>query len=304
MGLAAGSRAILLKRYKSSVVLKRNALILILLMLSIYLSATDLLILKGEAVQGGFLIGELSDDVELVFWNYEKVNIFDNQFVLGFDRDEKLRHIVTLCEKNGEMHNIPIYLIPRKYYIQKINKIQKKYVKQPTDPELTKRIDKEADLLKETRNSINNNPFNYFDRFVRPIVGGKITGSFGNQRILNGVSKRPHNGIDIAVPEGTEIKAMTSGIVKITGDFFYNGKFVLIDHGIGLSSIYLHMNKINVEKGDYVVAGDKIGEVGSTGRSTGNHLHWGVNWYKKRIDPEALLKLDEVFLRFRRDESY
>ena len=285
-------------RYEVSL---RNALILILFLLSISLSATDILTLKGEAVQGGFLIGELSEDVEQVFWNYEKVNIFNHQFIMGFDRDEKLRHIITLCEKNGEMHNLTITLTPREYYIQKINKIQKKYVKQPTDAKLTKRIDDESELLKIARKSINNNQFHYFDRFIRPIENGRISSSFGNQRILNGVPKRPHNGIDIAVPEGTEIKAMTSGVVKITGDFFYNGKFVLIDHGAGLSSIYLHMSKIDVEKGEYVVAGDKIGEVGSTGRSTGNHLHWGVNWYKDRIDPEAFLKLDEVFLKLRKN---
>ena len=179
--------------------------------------------------------------------------------------------------------------------------MKKKYVKQPDNPALTKRIDSESALLKKARNSINNNQFHYFEKFVRPIDGGWISGVFGNQRVINGVFKQPHNGLDIAVPEGTEIKAMTSGVVTLTGDYFYNGKFVLLDHGVGLSSIYLHMSKIDVKKGDYVVAGDKIGEVGSTGRSTGNHLHWGVNLYKKRIDPEVFLKLDEVFFRLKKD---
>ena len=90
---------------------------------------------------------------------------------------------------------------------------------------------------------------------------------------------------------------MTTSVVAITGIFFYNGKFVLLDHGSGFSSIYIHMSSINVEVGDYILTGEKIGEVGSTGRSTGNHLHWGVGWNSRRIDPELLQNMDDVFLR-------
>lgn len=281
----------------------RNAILILISFISITLSANDLLTLKGQAVQGGFLIGEISEEVEKIFWNYEDISIFDGKFIRGFDRDEKLRHTVTIVEVNGDMHNVTIRLSTRQYKIQKITKMKKKYVKQPDNPELSKRIQNESALLKTARKSIYNNQFHYFEKFMRPIEGGWISGVFGSQRVINGTPKRPHNGLDIAVPEGTEIKAMSSGIVTITGDFFYNGKFVLIDHGVGLSSVYLHLSKIDVKKGDYVIAGDKIGEVGSTGRSTGNHLHWGVNWYKKRIDPEVFLKMDEVFLKLRKDNS-
>jgi len=96
--------------------------------------------------------------------------------------------------------------------------------------------------------------------------------------------------LDIAAPEGTEVLAAAAGKVVLTGDYFYNGKFVLIDHGGGLNSIYIHLKEIDVEIGQFVRQGDKIGEVGSSGRSTGPHLHWGVNWKGKRIDPELLLK--------------
>jgi murein DD-endopeptidase MepM/ murein hydrolase activator NlpD len=125
------------------------------------------------------------------------------------------------------------------------------------------------------------------------IRGGRITGIFGSQRILNGVKKSPHNGLDIAAPEGTSVYAMTDGIVRLTGkNYYYNGNFVFIDHGQGLSSLYLHMSRLNVKDGQIVKKGVKIGEVGTTGRSTGPHLHWSVQWYNKRIDPECLLKIN------------
>ena len=93
---------------------------------------------------------------------------------------------------------------------------------------------------------------------------------------------------------------MTTGVVALTGDYYYNGKFVLLDHGAGLTSIYIHMSKISVEKGDYILTGEKIGEVGSTGRSTGNHLHWGIGWKDQRIDPELLQNMDNIFIKIGR----
>lgn len=129
--------------------------------------------------------------------------------------------------------------------------------------------------------------------FMKPIKGGRQTSVFGSQRILNGVPKNFHNGLDYAAPVGTDVLAMSDGKIILAGDdFFYNGNFILIDHGQGLNSIYLHLSKKDVKKGDTVKMGQKIGEVGTTGRSTGPHLHWGVQWYKKRIDPEQVLKIE------------
>lgn len=259
------------------------------------LSAVELLTMKGESIQGGFLIGAVPEEIEKLFWNYQEIDISKDFFIRGFDRDEELRQVITLVEKSGEMHHLTIRLTRAEYEIQDVKGISTQYSHKPTNPEVTSRINRETLLLQEARQIINNNQFRYFDEFIRPIDGGRVTSLFGSQRIINGIVQRPHNGIDIAVPEGTEIKAMTSGVVVLTGDYYYNGKFVLIDHGVGLSSIYLHMNQIAVEAGNYVKTGSKIGEVGTTGRSSGNHLHWGVNWYKNRINPQSLLKLDEVF---------
>ena len=120
----------------------------------------------------------------------------------------------------------------------------------------------------------------------------KHTGVFGSQRILNGKPRNIHNGLDFGAETGDSIRAITDGIVRIAGDnFFYNGNFVLLDHGQGLSSVYLHMSKIIATNGQKVKKGEVIGLVGSTGRATGPHLHLGVQWYGKRIDPMCLFEL-------------
>jgi murein DD-endopeptidase MepM/ murein hydrolase activator NlpD len=282
----------------------RNVLLLIFLLASFSLSALDLLTLKGFPAQGCLLIGEVDKSVEKVLADSIEITLRNHKFLLGFDRDAELKHTITLIFSDGKVENLAYYLNKYEYDIQRIEKIQKKYVEKPTDPKLQNRIYLESQTLAVVRKQMKQNFFSYMDTmFVRPVEKGWISATFGGQRIINGIPQKPHNGIDIAVPLGTEIRAMTSGVVALIGDFFYNGKFVLLDHGIGLSSIYLHMNKINVRKGDFVKTGDKIGEVGSTGRSTGNHLHWGVSWNGKRINPDLVLKTDEVFFTLKKEIS-
>jgi len=102
-----------------------------------------------------------------------------------------------------------------------------------------------------------------------------------------------HNGLDIAAPRGTPVYAMTDGIVRFVADnFYYSGNFILIDHGQGLNSSYLHLSRTFVKEGEFVKKGEKVGEIGTTGRSTGPHLHWSVQWFGKRIDPAILLKIN------------
>ena len=130
----------------------------------------------------------------------------------------------------------------------------------------------------------------FFDAgFIWP-VEGRISGVFGSQRILNGKPRRPHNGVDIAAPTGTPVKAMGDGIVALVHqDMFFTGKTVMIDHGLGLNSVYIHMNAITVRDGEFVTKGTQIGTVGQTGRATGPHLHWGVSWFKTHLDPALLV---------------
>jgi murein DD-endopeptidase MepM/ murein hydrolase activator NlpD len=283
-------------------VVLRNVFIMFLLLVTITLSAVDLLTLRGVPYQGTLLIGEIDTSVNEIFIDGQEININDQCFLLGFDRDAELSHTITIITSDGKVEKLTFYLNEYKYDIQHIEKMQKKYIEQPVNSKLQNRIYQESRTLKQTRNSILHNFFNYADSiFVRPVEKGRISSTFGGQRIINGTAKKPHNGLDIALPLGTEVNAMTSGVVALTGDFFYNGKFVLLDHGTGLNSIYLHMNDVYVLKGDYVKTGEIIGEVGSTGRSTGNHLHWGVGWKGKRINPELVLTTDEIFLTFKKD---
>jgi murein DD-endopeptidase MepM/ murein hydrolase activator NlpD len=274
--------------------------ILIFIVLALPIIAEDILILQGNATQGGILVGKVSSKVEKIFLDYQEILLAENTFIIGFDRDAKLRHILTLVMQNGQMETTEFHLTKREYETQRIDNIPPEYLEELKDKDVINRIERESATLREVRESINNNQFVYLDDFLIPIENGEVTGVFGSNRILNGITVSPHNGLDIAAPRGTNINAMTTGIVALTGDYFYNGKFVLIDHGCGLSSIYIHMSALSVEKGDYVICGDKIGEVGSTGRSTGNHLHWGISWKGERIDPALITKQNNIFFKFSR----
>ncbi len=274
----------------------KKILIVLLLIISLQLSTKELISLRGNPVQGGFLICKTDSSVEKIFLDHKEIIIFENRALLGFDRDAKLRHLITYVMKNGEMKTIKFYLTKQEYETQRIDDIPPEYLEDPTDPDVISRIEHEYSTLQEVRNNIRNNQFIYLEDFRIPVENEEITGVFGSNRILNGITVSPHNGLDIAALKGTDIFAMTTGIVALTGNYYYNGKFVLIDHGGGLSSIYIHMSKLSVKKGDYVLRGEKIGEVGSSGRSTGDHLHWGVDWKDRRIDPEFFQKMDDVFL--------
>lgn len=126
--------------------------------------------------------------------------------------------------------------------------------------------------------------------FLEP-VHGKISGAFGRKRVINGQPKNPHSGEDIAAPKGTLVVAMNDGIVRLTADHFFSGKGLFIDHGLGLISMYFHLSEVSVTDGAVVRRGQAIGKVGSTGRATGPHLHWGVRLNGARVDPYSLVKL-------------
>ncbi|NLA89082.1 MAG: M23 family metallopeptidase [Alcaligenaceae bacterium] len=123
----------------------------------------------------------------------------------------------------------------------------------------------------------------------RPVEGGRYSSPFGLRRFFNGQERNPHAGLDIAVPQGTPVKASADGVITITGDYFFNGKTVFVDHGQGLISMYCHLSEIDVVKGQTVRRGEVVGKVGSTGRSTGPHLHWTVSLNNQRVDPAIFI---------------
>lgn len=246
----------------------------------------------GDFRPGDLTVGFAPGASEVTL-NGEQLDVSkEGSFLVGFDRDDTNSYILKVRYGQGKVALKKITLPERKYKIQRINRMKKKYVETPKKQ--LKRIRRESKIIDSVRSRIGElkEPL-YTSGFKRPVNGGYITGVYGSQRILNGVPKNAHNGLDIAKPRGTSVYAMADGVVRLAADtFYYSGNFVLLDHGQGLTSVYLHLSKKSVTEGDTVKKGQKIGEIGTTGRSTGPHLHWGVKWYNKRIDPACLLKLN------------
>ena len=174
----------------------------------------------------------------------------------------------------------------RIYKTQVINGLQKKMVTPPKS--FYDRIKKENKSIKHIR-GLDSDVDYIFQKFSWP-AKGIISGVFGSQRILNGIPKRPHYGVDIAAAKGSPVLAPIKSIVRMAEqDLYYTGGTIMLDHGHGVTSVYSHLSFINVRVGDTVTKGQKIGEVGSTGRSTGPHLDWRVNWFYERLDPSLLV---------------
>ena len=244
------------------------------------------IILEGNFVQGGLVIGKVNKDLDVKFKEKVLRKTSDGSFVIGFGRDHsKEAKLYFFINQNWILKKLDIK--QRKYKTQVINGLEKKMVTPPKS--FWDRIKKENKVIKEVR-SLDSDVDFIFQKFDWP-TKGIISGVFGSQRILNGKPKRPHYGVDIAAPEGTDILAPTEAIVRMAEkDLYYTGGTVMLDHGHGVTSVYSHLSSINVKVGDKINKGQKIGEVGSTGRSTGPHLDWRINWFSERLDPALFIK--------------
>ena len=244
------------------------------------------IILEGNFVQGGLVIGKVNKDLDIKFKEKVLRKTSDGSFVIGFGRDHpKEANLYFFINQNWILKKLDIK--QRKYKTQVINGLEKKMVTPPKS--FWDRIKKENKVIKEVR-SLDSNVDFIFQKFDWP-TKGIISGVFGSQRILNGKPKRPHYGVDIAAPEGTDILAPTEAIVRMAEkDLYYTGGTVMLDHGHGVTSVYSHLSSINVKVGDKINKDQKIGEVGSTGRSTGPHLDWRINWFSERLDPALFIK--------------
>jgi len=206
--------------------------------------------------------------------------------VFGIGRDRKYDVVITL-NKDGNKQKIVKKVLKRKYDIQRIDGLPEEQVTPPE--EVYERIKKENKLIGDAK-TVNSNLTYFKNKFIVPIKNTIITGVYGSQRILNGEPKWPHYGLDFAADEGTKIKAMLDGIVTLAEpNLYYTGGTLMFDHGHGISTIYLHMQKLLVKKGQKIKQGDVIGTVGSTGRATGAHLDVRLNWFQTRLDPETAL---------------
>ena len=237
---------------------------------------------EGKFIQGSFILGKTEPNSE-VFIDKKKVKVTpDGFFVFGLGRDRKNDIEITVNNKK-----IVKRVFKRKYKIQRIDGLEEKKVTPPE--EVYARIKKENKWIGEAR-AINSDLAFFLKKFIIPVENAIITGVYGSQRILNGKPKWPHYGLDFAADEGTEIKAMLDGVVTLAEpDLFYTGGTLIFDHGHGISTLYMHMEKIFVQKDQKVKQGDIIGTVGSTGRATGAHLDVRLNWFQIRLDPATVL---------------
>ena len=241
---------------------------------------------KGKFIQGHFIIGKTDQDSK-VFIDKKEIKVSkDGYFAFGLSRDRKYDVTITI-KSNGKTKRIVKRVQKRKYNIQRIDGLNEKKVTPPE--EVYERIKKENKLIAEAR-AIDSDLVFFKDNFIIPVDDAVITGVYGSQRILNGIPKWPHYGLDFAQDEGTQVKAMISGTVTLAEpNLYYSGGTLIFDHGHGISTLYMHMHEIFVEKGQKVNQGDIVGTVGSTGRATGPHLDVRLNWFSTRLDPSTVL---------------
>ena len=241
---------------------------------------------KGEFLQGHYIIGVTEPLTEIII-DKKKIKVSkDGYFAFGIDRDRKF-DLTIIQIKDGKEEKIIKKVLKRKYNIQRIDGLAESKVTPPES--VYKRIKKENNAIGEAR-AINSDLIYFKEKFIMP-VEGIISGVYGSQRILNGKPRWPHYGIDIAAKQGTMIKSSGTGVVTMAeDDLYYTGGTVIMDHGHGISTIYSHLENVLVSVGDRINQGDIIGTVGSTGRSTGPHLDFRINWFQTRLDPMSVLK--------------
>jgi murein DD-endopeptidase MepM/ murein hydrolase activator NlpD len=255
---------------------------IIILFTSTQLNAIEF---KGKFLQGHYIVGVTNPSAKIIIGKKEVKVSKDGYFVFGIDRDRKFDVTITKII-DGKKEVITKKVLKRKYNIQRIDGLEESKVTPPES--VYKRIKEENNQIGEARAINSDLPF-FKNQFIMP-VKGIISGVYGSQRILNGKPKWPHYGIDIAAKQGTMIKSSGSGVVTMAeDDLYYTGGTIIMDHGHGISSIYSHLETVMVSVGDKINQGDIIGTVGSTGRSTGPHLDFRINWFQTRLDPMSVL---------------
>ena len=239
--------------------------------------------LSGQYVQGGLVLGQADAGSRVTLDGETVVVAAGGAFVFGFGRDAKAEAQLVVTAPDGTRDVRTLKVAKQSYKVQRIDGLPtRKVTPNPAD---VARIKADNTEIWAVRATMTPDP-RFLSGFRWPVMG-PISGVFGSQRILNGKPKSPHNGVDVAAVRGTAIVAPASGVVVLAHpDMFYTGKTVMIDHGLGLTSVYAHMDSIDVVSGQVVEQGTPIGTVGQTGRATGAHLHWGLTWKGTHLDPK------------------
>ena len=243
--------------------------------------------LTGAFNQGNLIIGKIKTGSK-VFIDGGEVKVSDQGFfAFGLSKDRKNNVSIKII-RDSVTEKLTKKVYKKEYKIQRIDGLPKKQVTPPK--EVYERIKNDNILIGKAR-SVNSDLDFFKKKFIKPINKAIITGVYGSQRILNGKPRRPHYGLDYAAKEGTPIKAMLDGTVNLSEkNLYFTGGTIIIDHGHGISTLYMHMKDVDVRKGQNVSQGDIIGTVGKTGRSTGPHLDVRLNWFDVKLDPALVLK--------------
>ena len=239
--------------------------------------------LTGQFVQGGLVVGQAAPGSSVTLDGSGVDVAPGGAFVFGFGRDANAKAQLVVTGPDGGRVVRDLTVAAQTYDIQHIDGLPERKV--TPAPEDLQRIKDDNAKIGAVRARLSPDA-HFLSGFVWPVTG-PISGVFGSQRILNGEPKNPHNGVDVAAPVGAPIVAPATGVVALVhDDMFYTGKTVMIDHGLGLTSVYAHLDSIVVMDGQRVEQGAPLGRVGATGRVTGAHLHWGLTWKGTHLDPK------------------
>ncbi|QJR82564.1 peptidoglycan DD-metalloendopeptidase family protein [Alteromonas pelagimontana] len=247
--------------------------------------SSDALVLNGKLTQGSLIRAQLpaGSSVQLNGKPVEMNN--QGKFVFGFEREADLSHTLSWTLPDGSEGKREITLTKRDYDIQRIDGLKSTMVTPPDS--VTARIRSDSARVASAR-SKKSAEDGVFSGFIWP-AEGPISGVYGSQRILNGEPKWPHYGVDVAGPKGASVVAPAAGVITLAEDLYYSGNTIILDHGMGVFSTFLHLDTMAVKVGDVLDQGASIGTIGETGRATGPHLDWRINLGTQRLDPALLV---------------
>ncbi|GJM10397.1 MAG: peptidase [Lysobacteraceae bacterium] len=249
---------------------------------------SDSLQLKGDLIQGGLVIGQTHPDAQVQLNGKDVPVAPSGRIVFGFGRDAA--PIATLSiEHDGVQQTQQLEIAQRSYPTERVDGLPQETVT-PSQQSI-ERIQREGAMVANAR-GLKDWREDFAEGFVLP-AQGRISGVYGSRRILNGEPKRPHYGLDVAAKTGTEVRAPAAGVVRLTHQMLLSGGTLIIDHGMGVTSTFIHLSAFEVAVGDRVEQGDLIARVGATGRASGPHLDWRVNWLSERLDPGLLVNLPQ-----------
>jgi len=251
--------------------------------------------LPGRVFQGDLVVGRVEPEATVKYLGKKLPVSSEGYFIIGVPRLQKTDLLITALHGKKKVSRT-VMVMAYEWKIQRIDGLPQRHVNPP--PKAVKRIKNDNRKVRKIRQAkVHPVPLFLRSGFIAP-VKGTVTGVYGSQRILNGQPRSPHSGLDIAAPRGTAVVSPADGIVRLAvNDMYLMGNTMMVDHGLGLVSIFIHLDSIEAREGDRVVQGEIVARVGKTGRATGPHLHWGISVGSTSIDPARLINNKKLLPR-------